>query len=228
MRADGRPEKQRIPRPPTVAPGGPAPWASRRPASGWHIPLEQVRQVVVENEPRRHPPPPGSRPASVLIPLFEEDGEARVVLTRRTTTLPSHQGEVSFPGGKADEGEESLAAALREAHEEIGLEASAVEVIGELDHLSTVASKFTLAPFVGVVDGRPVLHPNPAEVDAVLDVGLADLLDDGSYREEVWQMGQLGPPWSGERPMYFFDLEEDTVWGATARILYQLLDLVSR
>jgi len=166
---------------------------------------------------------PDSRQAAVLAPVFEEDGEARLIFTRRTTTLPSHQGEVSFPGGKAMAGEPPRSAALRESHEEIGLDPATVEVIAELDHLTTVASRFVLAPFVGVLPGRPAVTPNPHEVDAVLDVSLRDLGRPGAFREERWDVAALA-----NRPVYFFDLPggEDVVWGATARILHHLLTVV--
>jgi 8-oxo-dGTP pyrophosphatase MutT (NUDIX family) len=163
---------------------------------------------------------PEARAAAVLIPLFEEAGETRVVLTRRTTTLPSHRGEVSFPGGKVLEGEDLRVAALREAEEEVALPSASVEVVAELDHLATVASRFVLAPFVGVLASRPALTPNPAEVDRVFDVTLAELAQDDVFREERWSLG--GAP----HPIYFFELVGDTVWGATARILHQLLTRV--
>jgi hypothetical protein len=94
-------------------------------------------------------------------------------------------------------------------------------VAGELDHLATVASRFVLAPFVGVLAERPALTPNPDEVDRAFDVALAELLDDDVFREERWMI--LGE----ERPVFFFELVGDTVWGATARILYQLLALLT-
>jgi 8-oxo-dGTP pyrophosphatase MutT (NUDIX family) len=192
-------------------------------ASRARITLERVRDVLSVLGPPRRPElvVPGARPAAVLAPLFEENGETRIVLTRRTTTLPSHRGEVSFPGGKVIEGEDLRAAALREANEEIGLEPAAVEVIGELDHLATVASRFVLAPYVGALAARPALTPNPHEVERVFDVAIAELLDDEAFREERWEI------FGEERPVFFFELVGDTVWGATARILHQLLALLT-
>ena len=86
----------------------------------------------------------------------------------------------------------------------------------------TLAGRFALAPFVGVLPRRPELVPNPAEVARVFDVSLAELLDGDAYREEHWEL-----PGLGERPMHFWELEGDTVWGATARILYDLLTLLT-
>ena len=163
---------------------------------------------------------PGSRAAAVLVPLFEEDGEARVILTKRPEHMPSHQGEIAFPGGKvqADVDATVLDAALREAEEEIGLPRSAVEVVAELDGIATVATRFSITPFVGLLAERPVLVPDPSEVVRVLDVPISDLLDDGAYREERWD---LGIP---DRAVYFFELPDETVWGATARILAGFLE----
>ena len=117
---------------------------------------------------------PGSRPAAVLIALFEEAGQARVILTKRPDTMPTHQGEIAFPGGKLDTAvdEDLAAAALREAHEEIGLAPELVEIVAELDHLFTVQARFTLAPFVGLLEGRPSLHPDQREVVRVFDIAL--------------------------------------------------------
>ena len=158
----------------------------------------------------------------MLVPVFEEDGIARLVLTRRSTNLPSHQGQVAFPGGKVHDGETSEAGALREANEEVGIEPTDVEVVGPLEELSTVASQFVLAPFVGLLPGRPALVPNPAEVARIFDVSVADLMEPDVYHEERWNI-----PGMGERPMHFFDVADETVWGATARILHDLLTLVT-
>jgi 8-oxo-dGTP pyrophosphatase MutT (NUDIX family) len=168
------------------------------------------------------PAPFGRIAAAVLIPLFQEDGEARVILTRRADHLRAHRGEVSFPGGRIDDGETSLEAALREAHEEIALDTSAAEVLGRLAPLATLSSSSSITPFVAVLPARPVVRPNPAEVDHVFDVALADLLVDGIFREERWDIPTVGD----DRPVYFFELPDDLIWGATARILHELLALV--
>ena len=158
----------------------------------------------------------------MLVPLFEEDGEARVILTRRAATLSSHQGEMSFPGGTIGPGEDELTAALREAEEEIGLSPHAVEVAGRLDRLVTATTGFVLTPFVGVLTGRPQLDLRAAEVEEAYDVALSHLLEESIFREERWDRPVP------DRPIYFFELEHDTVWGATARVLYGLLELVTR
>jgi 8-oxo-dGTP pyrophosphatase MutT (NUDIX family) len=160
---------------------------------------------------------PGSRPAAVLVPLFESSGEAHVVLTKRPDTMPTHQGEVSFPGGGLRSGvDESLQdAALREAEEEIGLPPAAVEIVAELDTIATVGSRFTITPFVGIVDSLPRLVPHPGEVVKILHVPLSELLDDAAYHEEYWE--------HPDRAISFFELPGETVWGATARVLVAFL-----
>jgi 8-oxo-dGTP pyrophosphatase MutT (NUDIX family) len=227
--------RQRIPRPTTARAGGPPPWAhldehERR------LTLADVRAAIASLPPPRRPPaPPTARPAAVLVPIFEEGGEARIILTKRPDTMSSHQAEIAFPGGKLEEGVDAAleAAALREAHEEIGLDPAHVEVVAELDSLITVADRFLLTPFVGFIDGRPPLHPNPTEIVAVFDASISDLLDDVTYREERWDLpeapGKEGGPEAGlDRPIHFFELPGETVWGATARILVALLDHLTR
>jgi 8-oxo-dGTP pyrophosphatase MutT (NUDIX family) len=154
----------------------------------------------------------------VLLPVFEEAGRARLVLTKRPQGMPSHQGEIAFPGGKIEPAVDRDArdAALREAEEEIGLRRDTVDVIAELPTMATVVGTFMISPFVGIVDGRPRLTPDPREVDRVFDVALGDLLVDGVYREERWPLvGTDG----ADHPVAFFELPDETVWGATARIL---------
>jgi 8-oxo-dGTP pyrophosphatase MutT (NUDIX family) len=221
----GRGGAQKIPRPFNARPGGPASWADlpadrRRPA------VDDVRAALAALGPV-HPSPrelgdSRARPSAVLAPLYDDAGEAVVVLTRRTWGLRTHQGEVSFPGGRVDAGEAPVDGALREAEEEIGLDSSTVEIIGELDHLATVSSWSYIVPYVGVLPGLPETRPNPAEVEAVLHVPLRELLDPEIYREELWTF-----PGDSVRPIYFFELAGDTVWGATAALLRQLLGVVT-
>jgi len=160
-------------------------------------------------------------PSAVLVPIFEEDGGARVILTRRSSRLRSHTGQVAFPGGRLEVGEAPVAAALREASEEVGLDPAVCEILGELTPLATLSSGAHITPFVAALPGRPHLSPQPSEVERVFDVALAELMDPSAYRSEIW------PFEGGERPMYVFELDGDTVWGATARILVELLDLVT-
>jgi 8-oxo-dGTP pyrophosphatase MutT (NUDIX family) len=164
----------------------------------------------------------GVRASAVLCALFDDErGQATVVLTRRAQHLRSHRGEVSFPGGGQDPGDaDLLATAVRESHEEVGLDATGMELLGELDHLRTVSGNSYIAPFVVALPGRPDLVPNPAEVEHILTVPLAELLDDGVYHEEEWGIPGL------LRPIMFFEVEGDTIWGATAAMLRNLLELV--
>jgi len=171
--------------------------------------------------------PLGEGSAAVLAAVFASDDdtkEARVVLTRRTEWLRSHSHQVAFPGGRCEGGEAPVDAALRESFEEIGLDPGAVEVIGELTTLATISSPGGgIHPFVGVLPaGRPEYQPNPDEVERVFDVALADLMEAGCFREELWGIGEI------ERPIYFFELDDETIWGATARMLVELLTLLGR
>ncbi len=180
-------------------------------------------------------PPVGEMRSAVLVPLFEEEGQAWVVLTRRSQHLRAHKGEVAFPGGRQDDGESLMDAALREAREEIALDTNVVEIVGELDHLATVSSNSSIVPYVGILPHRPVkLEPNPEEVEAVLMVPLDELVQDDVFRTEIWewQPGVPGGPGGGatglvgERPIHFFELYGDTIWGATGRMLVNLLSIV--
>lgn len=191
------------------------------------IGLELVRRALegraVTDEPEDDPGRPTADrvPAAVLVPLFEEGGEARVLLTVRAADLSSHAGQVAFPGGSLHPGEDEVTAALREAEEEIGLAPAEVEVVGRLAPLPTVSSRFVVTPVVGVLARRPALRPDAGEVASVFDAALSEFLADGVLRQELWP----GP--AGERPVYFYELGHHTVWGATARILYHLLGTVA-
>jgi 8-oxo-dGTP pyrophosphatase MutT (NUDIX family) len=145
-----------------------------------------------------------------------------VLLTRRSWSLRAHGGEVSFPGGRSEPDDVDLVAtALRESAEEVGIDPSAVAIIGRLDPLMTVSSRSLIMPYVGILSGLPDLEPDPREVEEIRHVALSELLTDGVYREERW-----GPA-DAERPIWFFELHGDTVWGATASMLRQLLCFIT-
>jgi 8-oxo-dGTP pyrophosphatase MutT (NUDIX family) len=161
----------------------------------------------------------GARASAVLVALFEGDHGAEVLLTRRAWHMRSHRGEVCFPGGRQDVGETPLQAALREAHEEVLLDSSHVTVVGELDHLATLASYSLIVPIVGRLDGRPNVSAGTSEVDRIFTTPLVELLRTDTFREEHWTRENT------TFPVTFFELDDETVWGATARILRDLLVL---
>jgi 8-oxo-dGTP pyrophosphatase MutT (NUDIX family) len=221
---------QLIPRPALFRPGRPAPWWRSTTTRSGHITVADVRGAFQRRGDPVGPPAevpnvalPGSsrQPAAVLCALFDEGGAAEVVLTRRASGLRSHTSQVSFPGGRLDAGETALEAALREADEEIGLDPSTVDIVGRLATMCTMANPAPIVPFVGALPARPVLRPNPAEVERAFSVSLDELNDPEVYREELWTF-----PDGEEREIHFFELVGDTVWGATARMLYELLGLV--
>jgi 8-oxo-dGTP pyrophosphatase MutT (NUDIX family) len=166
----------------------------------------------------------GVRPSAVLVLLADDrDGAAGVLLTRRSTALRNHSGEVSFPGGRLEPGETEVAAALREAHEEVGLDPAAADVVGELDHLATVVSRSHIVPVVASAGRQLPLAAASSEVERVLWVPLAELARPDTYRAERWTV-----PWgritgTSERVLHFFELDDETVWGATAHILVDLM-----
>ena len=165
------------------------------------------------------------RKSAVLVPLYEDKGELHVILTRRAAHLRSHSREVSFPGGGREEADASLwETALREAKEEISLDAELVERIGQLPTFRTVGSKSLVHPFVSAIrGGHPEgLSPDPSEVEHILYVPMSELLRDDVFHEELWNI-----PAIGHVAVNFFELHGDTVWGATAAMLRQLLALAT-
>jgi 8-oxo-dGTP pyrophosphatase MutT (NUDIX family) len=183
------------------------------------VELDAVAAVVAARGPGWPPTflTPDARAAAVLVALFPGDLGAEVVLTRRSSRMLHHRGEISFPGGGVDPGETAVDAALREAYEEVALDPDLVTVVGELDHMATMVSRNVIVPVVGTLTARPEMHPTDSEVDRILTVPLVELLDPEVYREERWGVPPL------DRPMQFFELVDETVWGATGRILLQLL-----
>ncbi|MEX2705104.1 MAG: CoA pyrophosphatase [Candidatus Freyrarchaeum guaymaensis] len=162
--------------------------------------------------------------AAVFLLLFERDGEFYIIFTKRAENLKYHAGQISFPGGGLDQGDESLLdTAFRETFEEIGLTRDDIEVLGALDDTVTFTSKYIITPFVGFLK-RPPKGPyktSKNEIERVIEVPLSALLDESNFREELHEyFGQTVP-------VYFYNYKGDIIWGATARILKQFLDLLT-
>ncbi len=169
--------------------------------------------------PTVDPGPGVLRPAGVLVAVdMTRDGHPRVVLTKRASALRHHPGQVAFPGGKVDPGDDGpVGAALRETHEEIGMPRDVVEVLGTLPPHRTVTG-FEVTPVLALITQPFALVPEPGEVDEVFSVPLTHLIDPGAYVIE-------GRIWRGQRRRYYaVPWGPYYVWGATARILRGLAD----
>ena len=214
----GRGGSQKIPRPESWHLGAPAPWEGKERRA---FTLEALESIISGYNSRTlSDKTKEQRRSAVLIPIYcSAQDELHVILTRRSAMMKHHTHEVSFPGGNQEPEDQDLwATAIREAHEEIGLNPELPRFVGTLDSFVTVGSNSLVTPFVGILDTVPALEANPIEVEEIIDVPLAELLNPDIYREEIWQW-QDGK----SRPVFFFELIGDTVWGATASMLRQFL-----
>ncbi len=159
--------------------------------------------------------------ASVLLPLFIKDGHGWILFTKRTTTVEYHKGEVSFPGGVVDEADESLeGTAKREAFEEIGLREDDIEIMGQLDDMPTVSSRFIIHPFVGVIPFPYTFAVNKGEVESLIEVPLRFFLDPSQPRP----FSITCEADTFETPAFIY--EGVVIWGATERILENFITLI--
>ncbi len=158
--------------------------------------------------------PPGAE-AAVLVPLYEDDeGDIRVVLTRRPDHMSSHPGDVVFPGGHREGLEVPIEAALREAWEEIRLpEDNVVEILGGLEPVTTRNRTKPIVPVVARIDRPDEFVADPAEVDVIIEPRMADLLDESRWERR---------PWFGHT-LWFYEFPEGILWGATAFMMRDLL-----
>ena len=183
--------------------------------------LETVSSALANfrPDPQLQKPQVMARPSAVLIGLFQSARGVEVILTRRSHQLTNHRGEISFPGGRLDEGETAIDAALREMQEEIGINPSGARVIAELSAMSTVVSNSHIVPIVARFDRKPKMQPMNSEVDRVFTVPLSELIRNDTYSQEHWKFP------GRELQITLFYLDDETIWGATARMLLQVLNL---
>jgi 8-oxo-dGTP pyrophosphatase MutT (NUDIX family) len=182
--------------------------------------VERTRQRLAARQ-RRVAEPGRLVPAAVLVPIVDRGGPS-LVFAKRTERVGQHKGQISFPGGVVARADDSfLDAALRECEEEIGLPRTAVEPLGALDDTETVATQFVITPFVGRVRAPVAWQPDGEEIERVIEVPWAVLNDPATLRVETWERNGVA------RLVYFFDYQGETIWGATARILKQYLELVA-
>jgi 8-oxo-dGTP pyrophosphatase MutT (NUDIX family) len=161
-------------------------------------------------------------PAAVLVPLLKVEDTWSVLYTRRTDSVETHRGQVSFPGGRIEPGETAVEAALREGEEELGLRPQDVNVLGQMDSLLTV-TQYEVTPIVATIPWPYTLQPQPEEVAAVFHVPIAWLADPQNLEQRWRDPVAEGPP----VPVYFFrSYQGEIIWGATARITLDLLDLL--
>lgn len=171
-----------------------------------------VDRLAAEHQPRG-----GFARAAALVPLHEKGGEPNVLLTRRPRHMRRHAGQLSVPGGRIEPGEDPLAAALREAEEEIGLPAARVDVLGPLSETLVLQTAFRLTPWVASVPYPYPYVAGPGEVDEILHVPLGALLAPGVHRVEPREAYGMN------LDVHYFTIGDDVLWGATARIVWELL-----
>jgi 8-oxo-dGTP pyrophosphatase MutT (NUDIX family) len=185
--------------------------------------LEEVRRRLSVYRPQRIEPG-GRASAGVLLLLYDADGETHLLFTKRTELVEHHKGEICFPGGRQEAGDDDLfATAVRETFEEVGISPAHMKRIGQLDDIVSRGSNFVISPFVGFLTTSVPYHYSHAhhEVDEILEIPLAHLLDETNGGLELRHFdGQ-----DVEMPFYRF--HGHVIWGATARILAQFLRLLS-
>jgi 8-oxo-dGTP pyrophosphatase MutT (NUDIX family) len=180
---------------------------------------ENLRRVLLSPEEALTLEIRGATTAAVLVPLYRNRGRLGAVFTKRGEDLRRHPGEISFPGGRYEEGEPDLrATALREANEEIGLPSDAVEIVGALQPTATIATGYAVYPFVGMIEAGRTWTPSAGEVAEVLELPLDALLAGYARRRLI----RRGIPIRTDT----YVVGDNLIWGATARILADLFDRI--
>ncbi len=192
----------------------------------------EILQAAVARPPKELPLPRGFTDAAVLLPVWE----GKLLFTVRSASLPHHAAQISFPGGRFDDGESAEEAALREAWEEVGLPPHQVEILGPLDPTLSPFG-YRVFPLLGRIIGEPHLNPNPLEVGELLWVPIEELLNAPAYAEErIAPSGNLFPPGlAGEfstlegqlrRKVWHYPWRGYDIWGVTGNILHDFLERI--
>ncbi len=184
--------------------------------------LERLRQRLIPADSVERPAVDGGlKSAAVLIALLRRDNQFTVLYTRRSDRLANHRGEVAFPGGRFDQRDaDLLGAALREAHEEIGLEPHSLDILGAFEGRRTRSTNILVTPFVGIVKGEPQLHPDPKEVAEIFEVPLAVLADPRYRGIHRWQRDHV----ELLRPAILY--HKQVIWGLTYELTMNFLHLL--
>jgi len=162
-------------------------------------------------------------PSAVLVPIYYKEGEYHILFTKRTGWVKKHKGQISFPGGAQQEGDKTLIdTALRECAEEIGLAPGEVKPLGELDDTLTETSNYVISPFVALIPYPYQFRVDGGEVEEIIEVPVSALLDEKCLRQVTAIIGGQAVA------SYFYNYQERLIWGATARILHQFLDIFTR
>jgi 8-oxo-dGTP pyrophosphatase MutT (NUDIX family) len=181
---------------------------------------QKITEILAQREVKEIAAGPGRTRAAVLLPLFVKDGSCHILFTKRSQKVRYHKGEISFPGGNYDATDDDLlATALREAHEEIGLKPQDVSLLGALDEMMTMTD-FIVSPFVGHIPYPYTFIPSPDEIEEIIILPLADFLKAGVLSEEYRTYNKK----TEKVPIYHSG--GHVIWGATARILRQFLELI--
>lgn len=179
---------------------------------------QRLKQLLSQRQ-KKHIRDESRVPAAVLLPIYFKQGQYYILFTKRTLTVRDHKGQISFPGGSyQDEDGILLETALRESTEEIGLRAEDVEILGELDDELSLTSNYTISPFVGLIPWPYQFQANEEETEEIIKVPIPALMDKNCQYPEI-QNGEVANS---------YHYQEKVIWGATARILGQFLDIFTQ
>ena len=181
--------------------------------------IQRLKQTLSQRQ-KQHIVDTDRVKSAVLIPIYYKEGEYHILFTKRTERVRDHKGQISFPGGAYEEHDATLLdTALRECTEEIGLPAEAIEVLGELDDMRTQTTYYVISPFVAAIPWPYQFSVDPIEVKEIIEAPISTLLDKDCLRQET------DPLNDGRIIGYFYYCNNRIIWGATARILSQFLDI---